>query len=101
MPANGGREEMVLPSLSRRMWGNWVPVEKGIYYIDYDDPDSVRSAWLRYFSLESRTSSKVAKLANPPAAWDNGMSISPDGKTLLHSQVDRYGSDIMLLPNFR
>ena len=101
MPARGGREEPVLPSLSRRMWGNWAVVEKGIYFIDYDDPDDVRSAWLRYFAFASNTSTKIAKLANPPAAWDNGLALSPDGKTLLHSQVDRYGYDLMLLPGFR
>jgi Tol biopolymer transport system component len=101
VPVGGGAEKPVLPNLSRRMWGNWVVVEKGIYFIDYDDPEDVRSAWLRYYSLESRTSKKISKLANPPAAWDNGLAVSPDGKTVLYSQVDRYGYDIMLLPNFR
>ena len=83
------------------MWGNWSVVRDGIYFIDYDDPEDIRSAWLQYFSFASHTTQKLARLANPPAAWDNGMAVSPDGKTLLHSQVDRYGTDIMLLPAFR
>lgn len=101
MPSRGGREEPVLPALSRRMWGNWSVVRDGIYFIDYDDPEDIRSAWLQYFSFASHTTQKLARLANPPAAWDNGLAVSPDGKTLLHSQVDRYGTDIMLLPAFR
>jgi len=77
-PTRGGEEGPVLPGLSGSMWGNWVVVDSGIYFIDYDDPEDVRSAWLRYFSFASHTVRKLSKLANPPAAWDNGLAVSPD-----------------------
>ena len=30
-----------------------------------------------------------------------GLSVSPDGKWLLYTQGDQFGSDIMLVENFR
>jgi hypothetical protein len=31
----------------------------------------------------------------------SGLTISPDGRTLLYSQIDQDGSEIMLAQNFR
>jgi hypothetical protein len=31
----------------------------------------------------------------------DGMSISPDGRYMLYSQIDEVGADIMLVNNFR
>jgi hypothetical protein len=30
-----------------------------------------------------------------------GLTISPDGRTLLYEQLDNVGSDLMLVENFR
>ena len=30
-----------------------------------------------------------------------GIALSPDGRTLLYSQIDDAGSDLMLVENFR
>ena len=41
--------------------------------------------------------SKILTIERP----GGGVAVSPDGRTLLYSQVDETGSDLMLVENFR
>jgi hypothetical protein len=43
----------------------------------------------------TRTVTAVEK----PVSW--GLSVSPDGQSVLDAQVDQSGSDLMLMNNFR
>ena len=56
-------------------------------------PDS-----LRYYDFASREIRDVLKLQKD---FSDGLSISPDGRYLLYSQVDDLNSDIMLVENYR
>jgi Tol biopolymer transport system component len=70
----------------------------GIYY-HAAPPDNN----LLFFSFANRTSRKIANLSvGRKIGQDSmGLSVSPDGKWLLYTQVDRpAGSDLMLVENF-
>jgi Tol biopolymer transport system component/DNA-binding winged helix-turn-helix (wHTH) protein len=70
----------------------------GIYY-HATPPDNN----LLFFSFANRTSRQIANLSvGRKKGQDSlGLSVSPDGKWLLYTQVDRpAGSDLMLVENF-
>ena len=41
------------------------------------------------------------KLLLPVRAWLYGLTVSPDGRSLLYSRPDASGADLMLVENFR
>jgi hypothetical protein len=86
--------------------GNFVVLERGIYYIDrpsgeggihYVDRPSSETR-LQYFDLATRRSTTVARnLGNV----DLPLTTSPDGRTILYARIDSYVDDLMLVENFR
>jgi len=56
-------------------------------------PDS-----LRYYDFASGQIRDVLKLQKD---FSDGLSISPDGRYLLYSQLDDLNSDIMVVENYR
>jgi Tol biopolymer transport system component len=91
IPAAGGEEVKVLDAT----YGFWTMGRQGIYY--FSPPDGKGRRELRVYNLaagESKRILSVERLAWSPTA-------SPDGKTILYSQQDQAGSDLMLVENFR
>jgi len=43
----------------------------------------------------------VADILGRPETWGGGLALSPDGRSLLFSQIDEIASDIMLIERFR
>jgi Tol biopolymer transport system component/DNA-binding winged helix-turn-helix (wHTH) protein len=70
----------------------YTVVQGGIYFVPADAPRT-----LRYFDFASRKVSDVFHLRKDFA---QGLSVSPDGRWLLYSQVDDENSDIMLVDHF-
>lgn len=89
----GGLETEVIASSS---WMNFTVTAKGIYFV----PAVVEGApaTIEFFDFASGAIRRVAQLPGPPGL---GLSVSPDGRWLLYSQVDRRESDLMLVENFR
>jgi Tol biopolymer transport system component len=92
VPVSGGDETDVLPSVT---FYNFALRHDGIYFIPRADPDG-RSA-IHFYSFASGKSRQVVAVGET----SQGISVSPDGQTLLYCQIDERRSDLMLVENFR
>ena len=93
MPVSGGEETQVLPSVH---WRNFFVVNDGIYFIPVPGTDEKSS--IQFLSFAT---GKVKTVAPTSALPFEGVSVSPDGRSLLFSQWDELASDLMLVENFR
>ena len=93
-PIAGGPETPVLKDLSHGL--NYVVTDEGIYFVQARSTlDRVTIAFL---DLRSQ---KVKPVLRTNGRLFIGLTISPDGRSLLWSQVDEYGADLILVENFR
>jgi Tol biopolymer transport system component len=93
----GGSEEVLLDSLGNGMWGNWALGPDGVFYIALQGSQ----ASIRLFDWKRREIRYVMPMERMPAVGDSGLSVSPDGESILISQMDASGSDIHLIEDFR
>ena len=96
LPTTGGEETEVLPSLEAGYWGYWALVDDGIYYLDTSGPPGVA-----FYSFATRRTSRVFDLESRPVLYVTGLGVSPDGKTILYTQLDAFSRDIVLVDNYR
>ena len=92
MPVKGGEENQVLSSVAMRAF---FPVEDGIYFIP--DPGIDGKSSLQFLSFATGKVKMVAPILRPR----EGLSVSPDSRSILYTQLDEVGSDLMLVENFR
>ena len=71
----------------------WTLVQDGIYFTPQDHPRSIC-----FFDFATRKTREIFKADKDLA---EGMSIFPDGRYMLYSQIDESNADIMLFNNFR
>jgi len=93
IPAQGGLETRV-PEVRPDDWANWMPVEKGIYFVA---KDSNQQPNVMFFDFANSEVKKIASLDRLPF-W---LSASPDGNSVLYEHLDQETSHIMLLKNFQ
>ena len=93
MPVSGGEESKVLPSVFNRAFSL---VNDGIYFIPA--PGADRKSSIQFLSFAT---AQVKTVAPTSALPFEGLSVSPDGRSLLFSQFDDAKSDLMLVENFR
>jgi Tol biopolymer transport system component/DNA-binding winged helix-turn-helix (wHTH) protein len=96
IPTSGGDETEVIDSLEPEYWGYWAVVKNGIYYLDTTGKPAIA-----FFDFTTRRTTKVFELENRPAREATGMAVSPDGGTILYTQLDGLSRDIVLVENFR
>jgi Tol biopolymer transport system component/serine/threonine protein kinase len=91
----GGEETRVLGPVAE-----FAVTAEGIYFIEIGTRLWVGTAGnsLKFFSFDKGTTEKVADVKLNPL---NGLSVSPDGRYVLFSQIDPFVSDLMLVENFR
>jgi serine/threonine protein kinase len=91
LPTSGGQPVKVLDGVVGRAF---MVLERGIYYID--QPSGVTR--LQFFDFATGKSTTVAGNLGRIV---QGLTASPDGRTILYSRVDASGDDLMLVENFR
>jgi Tol biopolymer transport system component len=90
VPVDGGEETRVLESLFR--WYSFAVAGRGIYFIGRDE------AVVGFFDFSTRAIHDVAALDK---SRFGDLAVSPDGRTILYTQVDQEACDLMLVENFR
>jgi Tol biopolymer transport system component len=97
IPVTGGEEKRVLGPAGLTQF---AVVGDGIYFIEPGPPGY--AAWikgnsLKFFSFAKGTAEKVFEIKYWPQI---GLSLSPDGRYILFSQMDPFVQDLMLVENF-
>jgi len=91
LPASGGEPVKVLDGV---LWFNFCLAGKGAYYIDQLGGETR----LQYLNFGSGKSTTVARNLGEVSS---GLTVSPDGRTILFTRVDASTDDLMLVENFR
>jgi Tol biopolymer transport system component/predicted Ser/Thr protein kinase len=93
MPRDGGEETQVLPSVDLHAF---AIVNEGIYFVPESDSPARHS--LEFFNFGNKS---IRTIWTIESELDDFLSVSPDGRWILYSQIDQHGSDLMLVENFR
>ena len=91
-PLTGGEEQQVLPDVHMR---GFFPVSGGIYYIGRITDEGFYP--LEFYQFSTKTSRLLEKVSGQV---DQGLSVSPDGKSVIFSRSVHTGSDLMMIENY-
>jgi dipeptidyl aminopeptidase/acylaminoacyl peptidase len=93
-PAAGGAERQVA---DRVVWRAFLPVAGGVYYITepIGEPLATRLEFYSEANGKSRTVFRIGRRTYL------GLGVSPDQKSFLISAYTQFGSDLMIIENFR
>jgi Tol biopolymer transport system component len=92
-----GHDEQRVQGLSNFVWPAWDLGRRGIYYFDALRGDTA----VYFFDFQSRTSRTVVQAPGKPQPHSGQISVSPDEKALLYTQMAQNDADIMLVDGFR
>jgi hypothetical protein len=101
MPIGGGEEVLVLDAPATGRYGQMALTGSGLYYVARDGADMRARFAIFFHDFGTRQTTRVAQLAKQPPVGTRGLSLSADGRSLLFTQLDAEGMDLMLLENFR
>jgi Tol biopolymer transport system component/DNA-binding winged helix-turn-helix (wHTH) protein len=96
-PTAGGQEEFVTDHHQVGLWRYWRVAEQGIYFATATSA----GAMVEFYNFATKQIIEVARIARAAEKFLPGLAVSPDGRSLLYCQMDRSGSDIMMVDNFR
>ncbi|MHC4680839.1 MAG: hypothetical protein ACYTEK_19325, partial [Planctomycetota bacterium] len=94
IPVDGGEEAPVHDLVKPADWGQWAVVDEGVYFVSATEPSSPT---IEFFDFATSQVRSIATLEKPTVF---GLAVSPDGRWILYTQIDRRDSDIMLVENF-
>lgn len=98
MPTADGEETLVLDEHRAGYWRQWDVVEQGIYFATAETPDR---PLIEFFNFATRKVTPILTLEKRLPGAISGLSVSPNGRQLIWTQLDQSGSDLMLMENFR
>ncbi|ABF43155.1 transcriptional regulatory protein-like protein [Candidatus Koribacter versatilis Ellin345] len=96
MPVSGGDEQKIMNQPPEAYWGYWSLTPNGIYYLN----ETGGKMSIEFAELDGTHPTRVHVLERglPPFS---GLSVTPDGKTLLYNDRVEAGSHITLVDGFR
>jgi Tol biopolymer transport system component/DNA-binding winged helix-turn-helix (wHTH) protein len=97
-PVTGGSETLLLDHNKAGYWRFWAVAPKGIYFATANEP---ARPTIEFFNFATGKVMNIATLARPLSPTDPGLTVAPDGRSLLFAQMDQSGCDLMLVENFR
>ena len=99
VPLSGGQEELVTGDLASDMWENWAVGPSGIYYAE-PDREGRFAVTIRRFDSARGLNCNVGNLPAIPTGGNGGLSVSPDGQSVLCALRGNYDSQIVLVDGF-
>jgi len=94
MPLEGGDETEVLKDVGGGGWPDWVLSPEGIYFLKFSKPTDVSIEFMEFATGKTH---RLWTLQKEPG-W--GLSLSPDGKSIVYIQDEFEQSNLMLVKNF-
>ena len=95
LPVEGGESTKVLDGIVHPE-GLWTVGSDGIYF--FVRPDENGYSDLSFYEFATGEIRRILAVERPVTFR---IDVSPDGRTILYSQADEAGSDLMLVENFR
>jgi hypothetical protein len=95
VPTSGGEEQQVLSDVASGGAAFTVSAN-GIYFIKLTKDEAKQK--LAFFDFAAGRTTLLADIPKPARL---NITISPDERILLYSRTEQYGSDLMLVENFR
>ena len=92
IPIEGGQSSKILEGVSSYI--NLAILDGGVYFVPVNRPRVIQ--FLSFTTNQIRTVAGLEK----PTDQVGGLAVSPDGRWILCSQVDRAGSELMLVEKF-
>jgi len=96
VPADGGLESEILPAIDHP--SNLRVTDQGIYFVPFRNEAATGLSVIQLLRLATGKIEVVAKIDKD---LYYGLTVSPDGRWLLFSQIDQVICDLMLVENFR
>ena len=97
VPVEGGEEVPIFEYGGSR----WSVVPTGLYFYQLDqNTETARDWFLKFFDFGTRQTRVIVELPGMPIIGQRP-AVSPDGGTVLYTQIDLNDADLMLVENFR
>jgi Tol biopolymer transport system component/DNA-binding winged helix-turn-helix (wHTH) protein len=98
MATNSGKEMSVFDFHQKNYSRMWTVTDEGIYFAI---PESSTRSTIKFFSFANNSQKTVAEVEGNLRGNVSGLTLSPNGKSLLLPLVTQRGSDLMMIENFR
>jgi Tol biopolymer transport system component len=100
VPAEGGQEALVLekPGSNTLAVNAWGVAKDGICFLDFK---GALHPVMQFYNFRNRRSTIVHEFPQGTNLNAGAMSVSPDGRWILYTQLDQVGSNLVLVDNFR
>lgn len=96
---DGGQEELVTDQLKEGDWGYWALLDDRIYFFNSGE-GATPTITLESIDLSTRHVDRLSEFKARTYKWVPGLTVSPDRRTLLYTQLDQSGQDIKIIENF-